>query len=45
MRRGELSPVMWIVLGMLLLLGVLAVIFAKRGQLFGLADLFGGLFR
>ncbi len=42
-RRGEISPVMWLVLGLIVLLGVLAVVFAKRTQMFGLAELFAGL--
>lgn len=41
MRRGELSPVMYLVLGMLLLLAILIVIFGLRDKAFGII---GGLF-
>jgi hypothetical protein len=39
--RGELSPVMYLILGMLVLLAILIVIFSLRDKMFGII---GGLF-
>lgn len=42
-RRGEISPVMWIVLGMIVLLSVLVVVIVKSGQMSKLGTFLGEL--
>lgn len=42
-RRGEISPVMWIVLGTIVLLSVLVVVIIKSGQMSKLGTFLGGL--
>jgi len=45
MRRGELSPVMYLVLAMLVLIAVLVVVFSLRDRSFGILDTIAGMFR
>lgn len=43
-RRGELSPMMYLVLGMMLLIALLVVIFGLRDKSFGIVEAIGRMF-